>query len=185
MITHRGTVVLESDRLILRRFVVNDAEMMFRNWASDPVVTQFMTWPAHVDVSVSQAVLGMWVKDYERENSYQWAIVPKAFGEPIGSIGVVSILDSVQSAEIGYCIGQNWWHQGYTSEALSLVLRFLFEEVGFNRIQACHDIQNPNSGGVMRKCGMMFEGTLRQFGVNNQGIVDIAMYSILKSEWNP
>ena len=63
MITHKGTVVLESDRLILRRFVVNDAEMMFRNWASDPVVTQFMTWPAHFDVSVSQAVLGMWVKD--------------------------------------------------------------------------------------------------------------------------
>lgn len=53
---HKGTVILETDRLILRRFSVDDAEAMFRNWANDPDVTKYLTWPPHADVSVSEAV---------------------------------------------------------------------------------------------------------------------------------
>lgn len=65
-------------------------------------------------------------------------------------------------AHIGYCIGEKWWHQGITSEALQHVINFLIDEVGMNRIEAVHDSQNPNSGKVMKKCGMKYEGTLRQ-----------------------
>ena len=52
-----------------------------------------------------------------------------------------------------------------------------------NRICAGHDIDNPNSGRVMQKIGMKYEGTLRQSGKNNQGIVDMANYSVLREEW--
>jgi ribosomal-protein-alanine N-acetyltransferase len=45
--THRDTVTLETERLILRRFEFDDAEAMYRNWANDPEVTKFMTWPTH------------------------------------------------------------------------------------------------------------------------------------------
>lgn len=70
------------------------------------------------------------------------------------------------------------------TEALQAVLRYLFEECNFNRITARHDVNNPHSGDVMKKCGMKYEGTTKQSARNNQGICDMAHYAILKSEWN-
>ena len=57
---HKGTIQLETERLILRRFTIDDAPAMFKNWASDPEVTKFMTWPTHKDVGVSKWVLDSW-----------------------------------------------------------------------------------------------------------------------------
>ena len=179
MLTHKGTVTLETPRLILRRASVSDADAMFRNWASDPEVTKYLTWPTHQNAETSGFVLDMWCKDYEKPDFYQWMIVLKELGEPIGSISVVNHRDDIAEAEIGYCIGRPWWRKGITSEALAAVMEYLFDEVGMNRIEAKHDVNNPNSGNVMKKCGMAYEGTLRASDRNNQGICDACWYSIL------
>ena len=183
MLTHKGTQLIETARLILRRAVLEDAEAMFRNWASDPKVTKYLTWPAHSSIAVSEMVIGSWLQEYEKDSYYQWMIVLKEFGEPIGSISVVRQSDRVEEAEIGYCIGTGWWHKGVMTEALSAVIEYLFVEVGMNRVAARHDPNNPHSGGVMRKCGMKYEGTNRACDRNNQGICDAAQYAILRSEW--
>lgn len=183
MLTHKGTQTIETTRLILRRASLEDAEAMFRNWASDPEVTKFLTWPPHESLEVTQKRLTVWLEAYEQDNYYQWMIVPKELGEPIGSISVVRQNDAVAEAEIGYCIGKPWWHKGIMTEALTAVTNYLFEEVGMNRVAARHDPNNPHSGGVMRKCGMKYEGTNRACDRNNQGICDAAQYAILRSEW--
>ena len=179
---HQGTKHIETGRLLLRPFVLEDAAAMYANWASDPEVTKYLTWPAHTGVEISRMVLADWVSHYGEANYYQWAIVPKDFGQPIGSIAVVRLNDRVGSAEIGYCIGKNWWHQGIMSEALGAVIDFLFGEVGANRVEACHDPRNPHSGDVMKKCGMTFEGIQRQAGTNNQGLCDLSWYAVLASD---
>lgn len=179
---HLGTQIIETSRLILRPFTMEDAQAMYHNWASDPEVTKYLMWPTHESVEVSCQVLTDWVSHYPEEHYYQWAIVPKEFGEPIGSIAVVHFHDRIGKAEVGYCIGKAWWHQGIMAEALESVIQFLFEEVGFNRVEACHDPNNPNSGKVMAKCGMRFEGTQRQASFNNQGICDLSWYGILASD---
>ncbi len=184
MLTHKGTQTLETYRLILRRAVGEDAEPMFRNWASDPEVTKYLTWPTYEKVETAYQILDLWVSEYEKPNYYQWMIVLKELGEPIGSISVVRQNDRVEEAEIGYCIGSSWWHRGIMTEALSAVIEYLFTEVGMNRVAARHDPNNPHSGGVMRKCGMKYEGTHRACDRNNQGICDAAQYAILRSEWN-
>ena len=180
---HKGTVRLETDRLILRPFTPEDALPMFRNWASDEEVTRFLTWPTHKDVEVTGRVIADWCKGYEAPDYYQWAIELKEIKEPIGSIAAVKTDDRTESATIGYCIGRRWWRQGITSEALREVIRFFFEEVGMNCVNACHDPRNPNSGRVMRSCGMALEGTWRAGGINNQGVCDETWYSILRSEY--
>lgn len=180
---HKGTVELYSERLILRQLAVSDAQAMYNNWASDPEVTKYLMWPAHTDVSQTAGILQIWDKQYDADTFYQWAIVPKDLGEPIGTISVVRLDETTDTAEIGYCIGKKWWHQGYTSEALRMVMDFLFQEVAVHRLEARHDTQNPHSGDVMKKCGMTLEGTLRSAGRNNQGIVDEAVYSILAEEY--
>ena len=128
-------------------------------------------------------LLRRWIAEYEKPDYYQWAIELRELGEPIGSISVVGQNERVEMAHIGYCIGKPWWHRGYTSEALAAVIRYLFREVGVNRIETVHDPENPHSGGVMRKCGMHYEGTLRQATRSNRGITDAAMYSILANEY--
>ena len=180
---HCGTQPLETKRLLLRRFVLGDADAMFRNWAADPEVTKYLTWPAHADTGVSRAVLEDWVASYAREDFYQWAIVCKENGdEPIGSISAVKLDADLSIVQIGYCLGQAWWRRGIMSEALKAVMDFFFDQVGANRIEAIHDPQNPHSGMVMRKCGMQYEGTLRSSARNNQGICDACWYALLKAE---
>lgn len=183
MLIHKGTQTLETERLILRRFCLEDAQSMFDNWASDDEVTRFMTWPSHDSVEITQMVLNDWLAGYDKDDFYLWAITVKEEGiTPIGSISVVHLHDRTAKAEIGYCIGRNWWHRGIMTEALGAVMNYLFDEVGVNRIQACHDPRNPNSGKVMMKCGMKYEGTLRQWDCNNQGICDASFYALLRSE---
>ena len=153
---------------------------MHDNWASDPEVTRYLTWPTHANVAVTNTLLADWMKCYEQADYYQWAIVPKNNNNaPIGSIAVVAHDDDVKKAAVGYCIGRNWWHQGITSEALQAVIDYLLGEVGMERVEAYHDPRNPHSGVVMKKCGMVYEGTLRQSERNNQGICDACWYSIL------
>lgn len=181
---HLGTKKLETERLILRPFVVEDAEIMYKNWASDPEVTKFMTWPPHESVQVTRSLLEDWISQYNNKEFYHWTIILKESGdEPIGSISVVSKDDAIQMVHIGYCIGRKWWKQGITSSALAALIQFFFEEVGVNRIELKHDTNNPNSGRVMMKCGLKYEGTHRAAGLNNLGICDSAVYGILAKDY--
>jgi len=180
---HCGTKTIETGRLILRAFRPSDAAAAYRNWTSDGKVTEFLRWPTHSDISVTERVIGDWAGQSEKPDFYQWAIVLKEIGEPVGTIGVVSRNDALAILHIGYCIGSRWWHRGITSEAFRAIIPFLFGEVGANRIESQHDPNNPHSGDVMKKCGLRYEGTLRQADHSNRGVVDAAVYSLLRSEW--
>ena len=180
---HCGTQIIETERLVLRRFSVDDAEALYQNWASDVEVTKYLTWPPHDSTEVSKAVLADWVSSYSKPNYYQWAIVLKEHRrDPIGSISAVSMNDDIDMIHIGYCLGKGWWHQGIMSEALKAVMDFFFDQVGANRIESRHDPRNPHSGMVMKKCGLKYEGTLRSSDRNNQGICDACWYALLRSE---
>ena len=181
---HIGTVTLETDRLILRRYTLGDAEDMFRNWAASEVVTRYLTWEPYKNVDSVKGYI-QYVNDcYEKPDHYDWVIEYKELGQVIGSIGVVSMHEDIAACEIGYCLGDRFWGKGIMPEALSEVIRFLFEEVGMNRIQATHDVNNPKSGRVMEKCGLRYEGTMRQASRNNQGVCDSVMRAILREEFS-
>lgn len=180
---HQGTIKIETNRLILRKFKIEDADIMYRNWASDDEVTKYLTWPTHKNVNETRSILAGWVERYSDPAFYNWVIVLKEIGEPIGNLSVVKYDEKTASAAIGWCMGKRWWGQRIMPEAARAVLQYLFEEVGFNRIAAKHDKENTKSGRVMQKIGMTREGTLRASGKNNQGVVDEVYYSILKEEY--
>ena len=180
---HKGAICLETDRLILRPFKIEDAEEVFNNWASDDEVTKYLTWPTHSSVEMSRSYMEFCINGYNEKNVYQWGMELKNSHELIGNISVVKIIDEIDSVELGWVIGRKWWGNGYTAEAAERLLEFFLTEVSVNRICAGHDIDNPNSGRVMQKIGMKYEGTLRQSGKSNQGIVDVANYSVLREEW--
>lgn len=181
---HLGTVTLETERLVLRKTLGSDYEPMFRNWANDERVTRFLTWAPYESAEQLKETYHRYLLDNQnRLDFYAWKIVLKESGEPIGAIDVVNFKEDIEEAEIGYCLGVSWWHKGIMTEAFKRVIRFLFEEVGVNRITATHDPRNPHSGDVMRKCGLRYEGTSRQAGRNMQGICDVSRYAILKEDY--
>ena len=183
MLNHKGTVTIETDRLILRRFAMEDAEAMFRRWASDDEVTKHLTWPTHSSLEISKMVLTDWTSHYPEPDFYNWAIVLKENGpKPIGNISTAHVKESTLCATMGYCMSRAHWGKGVMTEALTAVIDFFFDEVGFNRIDADHAVDNPASGRVMEKSGMRHEGILRQAGRSNQGIIDVSRWAILKSD---
>jgi len=180
---HVGTQRVESDRLVLRRFKSGDAEGIFNNWANDDEVTVHLSWPTHKSVETSEKVLSIWLNDYSKISTYNWGIELKASGELIGSIGVVKLDEDNESFEMGYCIGRKFWGQGITSEALRVLVDFLFKHVLPERIYAYHLTDNPSSGKVMKKSGMKYEGRLRHYRKMTSGMyTDCDFYSILRSE---
>ena len=178
---HLGTRELATEHLTLRRFEAEDAENMFYNWANDPEVTKYLTWPAHKSLADTEGIIGLWMSQYEDLKFYQWAIELNELEQPIGTISAVKVDDDLESIEIGYCIGKAYWHKGYTSEALREVIRFFINEIGACRVGARHDVNNIYSGRVMLSAGMEYEGTLRHIDRNNTGICDCAYYSKIRS----
>ena len=177
-----GTQTIETDRLILRRFTIDDAEDMYNNWASDPEVTKFLTWPTHSSVDVSRYVLNDWVSHYEEGDFFNWAMELKENGQVIGNISVVEVKERAEAADMGYCMSRAYWGRGLMPEALKAVMDYLFDVVGLNRVAACHDVNNPKSGRVMDKAGMKQEGILRGAGRNNLGICDEVWHSMIRSD---
>lgn len=181
MFTHKGTQTLETERLILRRFSADDAAAMFTNYANDDEVTKFMRFATHTSVEVSKNYLLSCEENYKKLNYYHWAIQTKE-GECIGSLSAF-VDDFDFKADLGYCIGRAYWNKGYTSEAVSAVIEFLFDEVGLNKVEAYHSVNNPASGKVMQKAGMVKEGHAKQKYYCRMGFQDCDCYGITKEDY--
>lgn len=181
---HSGTIRLETKRLVLRPFVIEDAPAMYQNWANDPQVTRFLTWTPHENVEETKRILSEWIAQYQNLDYYCWGIAFREDeGNVIGNISVVRQDPSVDSVIIGYCLGRRFWGQGLMPEAFSEVIRFFFEVEKAGRIQADHDTNNPNSGKVMEKCGLRQEGILRRGGRNCQGICDECIHGMVAEDY--
>ena len=180
---HKGTVTLETDRLILRRFSINDINEVFINWASDTEVSKYARQQTHVTIDDTKCYLNEVITDYSNINNYYWAIILKSINEPIGRINITGVNEPIESVHISFMIGKKWWNKGYATESLSVVLRFLFEDVGVNRIEGRNDIRNLSSEKVMLKCGFQYEGLLRQGGRNSFGLVDCKQYAIIAEDY--
>ncbi len=180
-----GTQRIETQRLILRRFKIEDAEEMYTNWASDTEVTRYLTWPAHSSVEVTRSLLTEWVSHYSDGGFFNWVMEYKETGKVIGNISVVQLHENREAADIGYCMSRAYWGHGLMPEALKGVMAYLFDVVGLNRIAGCHDVNNPKSGRVMDKAGMKREGILRAAGKNNLGICDEVWHAAIREDRDP
>ena len=156
-----GTKTLKTERLLLRAFRESDAEEMFRNWASDPEVTKYLTWTPHGEVAITRALCAQWAREAATLN--QWAMVYE--GEVVGSVSVMMKEDASyqEVGTLGYCMAKRCWGKGLMTEAVKEVLRFCFEEEGFYRINGEYAAQNIGSGRVQEKCGLLYEGTRKGY----------------------
>ena len=185
--THKGTVTLKTERLILRRYTKDDFEPMIHNCWRDPDVwkwTSYEPMNSLDDVQILNNIFtDHWFARYEKNDWYSWAIQLIATNEVIGRIRGMNPNDRIQQVELAYELGQNWWNQGYATEAAKAVIDFFFNDVGLYRIYANHAAENPASGRVMQKCGMQYEGLSRKWCLCNAGRFDGVNYAIIADDY--
>lgn len=177
----KASPTLETERLILRKLNMKDAVPIFQ-YASDPEVTKFMLWDTHKNIKDTFRFIDYITEQYKKDEAAEWVVTLKENGSVIGTIGLSS-LTRFLCCEIGYTLNRKYWGRGIMTEAASRVIRFAFEEMRVNRIEAMHLTGNDASGRVMQKLGMRYEGTLRKKVFTKGRYWDCLIYSILADEY--
>jgi RimJ/RimL family protein N-acetyltransferase len=175
-------ITLPTERLLLRPFLVSDAPAVERLAGAREVADTTLLIPHPYPAGAAKQFIEGIRAEFEKGEQYVFGITLHATGELCGSMGL-KISAPHQRGELGYWIGVPFWNRGYCTEAGRAILRFGFEELELNSINAHHFIRNPASGRVLQKLGMRHEGCLRQHVKKIDHFEDLECYSILRSEW--
>jgi len=183
-INHAGTKTLETDRLILRKHEMTDADDMFSNWVTDPEVSRFWGWQPHKNIEETKSLLAGWIEEDKKIDTYHWIIVLKSISQAIGYIYLNEINVNDDSLAVHYALSRKYWNKGIMSEACKRVLEFAFFELNAKKVHTRHHIDNPASGRVMQKCGMRYVKTeYRQIPDCEQISGDYRYYEITADNW--
>lgn len=179
-----GTVNLETERLLLRRFDINDIEDMLNNWIANPTIQHNYGEPTYENRDSVRELLNKWILQYQSNSFYRWAIILRENNQNIGQIAFCRVYPEIETAEIEYCIGESYWGNSYTAEALKAVLHYSFEKLKFNKLEAFHRIENPLSGKVLQKADMKRVANVMRFEIKNEQppLGDIC-YALTKDEY--
>jgi RimJ/RimL family protein N-acetyltransferase len=151
------SLILETERLILRPPRAEDARRVFERYASDPRVTKYLGWPTHRGVEDTQAFLAFSDAEWDRWPAGPMLIESRANGALLGATGLS--FENPRQAATGYVLAHDSWGFGYASEALA-AMRDLASRLGVTRLYAlCHPDHRASSR-VLDKCGFALEGTL-------------------------
>ena len=173
---------LQTERLSLRPMHPIDAEDMY-DYARRPEVTKYLLWREHDSVEYTRDYLNYISTRYSLGSFYDWAVIEHTSRKMIGTCGFTKI-DTVNNvAEIGYVLNPDFHRKGYGSEAVKRVMRFGFEELGVNRIEARFMKGNEASLALMKSVGMTFEGYFRDLLFVKGEYKTIGYSSILREEY--
>ena len=168
-----NTPTLETERLILRKFIENDIEAMYRIY-SDKEVNKFLPWfPLE---SLEETRLFFKERDaskYAQPQAYAYAVCLKKDNIPIGYINV----DMEEHHDFGYGLRKEFWHQGIITEAVKAVVAQVKKD-GIPYITATHDRNNPRSGNVMKNIGMKYQYSYEEQWQPKDILVTFRMYQL-------
>jgi [ribosomal protein S5]-alanine N-acetyltransferase len=174
--------VIETKRLRLRKLSMRDASDVFE-YASIPEVAEHVTWEHHRNISDSMHFLRIMIQQYDEGTPSPWGIIYKEIGKLIGTIGFHVWSPQNSYAEVGYALSKDYWNKGIMTEAYAEVIKYGFERMKLNRIEATCKLANTASEKVMLKCGMEYEGIMKKKLYAKGEFHDLKLYSLLKSDW--
>lgn len=173
---------MESERLIFRTIKKKDLNDIFE-YSSDPRTSEYLLWEPHESVEFTKKFIDIILSKYKSGEYNDWAIVLKESKKMIGTCGLTRIDERNRTIEIGYVINPEYWGRGLATEAAKRVVKFAFEELGANRVEARFLYGNERSLNVMKKIGMKFEGYIRESLFVKGKYKSVGVSSILKREY--
>ena len=174
--------ILGTERLILRRLSHEDQNDIFE-YASIPEVSNYLPWEPHKTIEDTLEFLKLVDQEFKDLKFIVFGIELKTEKKLIGTIALRNWDKPGRCIDIGYAISKKCWNKGLTTEAVNAVIKFGFEELNANRIEAHCDEENVASYRVMEKTGMKYEGTLRQKILIKNKFTSMKFYSILREEF--
>jgi ribosomal-protein-alanine N-acetyltransferase len=169
---------LATDRLHLRELCPEDAPSLFEVFRDDEV-TRYYDVETMTEVAPAAALVAFLQQRFASRVGIRWAIVERASGSFLGTIGFNSINQSANKSPLGYELGRAAWGRGFATEAVRAVVRFGHQELGLRRIEAAVMLGNEASARVLEKAGFIEEGLLRAYGYWKGSYHDLRMFSIL------
>lgn len=149
---YENTPTLETERLILRKFAVKDTAPMLE-LLSDAETNTFLPWfPLKTESAAQDFLTRRFIVHYTAQSAYRYAVCLKENGRAIGYV----CLSDDESHDFGYGLKKEFWHKGIMAEASAAVVQRI-GYAGYPYITATHDINNPRSGAVMKKLGMLYQ----------------------------
>ena len=173
---------LETHRLVLRKVRKGDVLDIF-TYSSDIEVTRFLRWGPHQVEKDTENYINEVLVQYREGQDGSWAIELKQNNSIIGHIHLMEIDVLHRKAQIGFVLSKSYWNKGIMTEALISVLEYSFETLGLNRLEGLCISSNPAAIRVLEKVGMKKEGVLREYLFQKGTIWDVAVYAILKKEF--
>lgn len=150
-----GTQNIYTKYVQLRKYVPEDAVVLYEMLGMDPEITKYTGWNPYDSLENAKKTVNNFIKQYEKEHFYGWAI--EADGNVVGTIGAYDYNEKDRSVEIGYSIGRKYWGKGYATEAVILVCYYLEQYENILRIHAWTHEKNIASQKVLEKAGMEYE----------------------------
>ena len=181
MMNYKVIEDINTDRLVLRKFTFDDAQMLFENYGCDEDNTKYMLWKNYKSVDDAKKSIEYYINCYEENSTFrQYAIELKSTKELIGQISF-DLSKRHHFAEIAYVLGKKYQRQGYMKETIDALVDYLFNEIGCNRISAEVMIDNEASINLLKKCGFIVEGIERKKYITKQNeVTDVVLLSIIK-----
>jgi ribosomal-protein-alanine N-acetyltransferase len=165
--------LLQTERLILRRFTVDDAEEFFP-LASHPDILRYTgELPKKSVAEVRQLLLERSIHDYEVYGYGRMACVEKSTGRLIGFSGL-KYVDELKDVDIGYRFLPDCWGKGYATESARILMQEGIRAFRFKRIIGMAEPENVGSTNVLKKLGLAFE---RNFTMG-QDPTELALYGM-------
>ena len=175
--------VLESESLFLGKITEKDIEELFEIYNNEKVFEYCGIIPKHNKETVRK-MIPHFERDFIKKTIIKWGIYNKKNSELLGIIEIGGYNKKLNMVTIGYFLAEKNWNRGYATEAIKTLVKYLFEIVEVNRIQAEVMLQNENSKKVLIKNGFISEGVIREGNVwPGKGLIDLEIFSILKREY--
>ena len=179
--TSSTTPTLHTKRLILRPFSLADVPAVVALAGDWDIALNTLSVPHPYTEDHAVQWIRQQSEQWEQKQAVTFAIA-QADDTLVGSIGL-GLVPSFNLAELGYWVGKPYWGRGYATEAACAVVDFGFEKLSLHRIQATHFGNNPASGKVMQKVGLLYEGCRRQHTLKWGEYRDIKLYGMLREDW--
>gem|GEM_PF-69328 len=174
--------VLKSQRLSLRPFRPSDAPLVAQMASDYDLYRTTLNLPHPYTLSDAQVWIALHEKHLHEKGFYTWAIEVTDTGTLVGCLSIGQNLTQ-HDAEVGYWIGKAYWNNGYGTEGTMLAIDFAFKALAVNKVIGRYFAVNPASGKIMAKCGMIFEGVLKESIYKDGTFHDLGYYGLLRSQW--
>ena len=173
---------LTTKRLLLRRYEPADAAAVQRLAGDRAIADTTLNIPHPYEDGMAEAWIGQTHAQFAAGARATFAILSRDSDELLGTVSL-GIDEAANAAVLGYWIGKPYWNRGYATEASERLVAWGFEALGLNRIHSSHLTRNPASGAVMRKIGLVHEGTAREAVLKWERYEDLELYALLRRDW--